>query len=312
MDKQELLNQLTQVADSNKKRVDQYIKMTQSFLKDSPEWNQRHNEIFQEMVKEIQSSRRIKNFAYIAIAVLTILLLVVSTVSFIIHEKSESQQALIESARNAQLALRFTGVHESWLDVTVDPEAVSDPKIKSRMNTILKDFPALGRHYGLGRNKPLSLKRITRNKWLVLPESRDTTQIMGIFEIDENLGKLEFPEQRVELNEAIRYDEVKNFYVKVIEYKRRNPNIPDVVEWSVIFGEKPRNKPIIWLDESESIPINQSINGAIEKEPFVVNHPQWENYYIVTAGIGKLGAEPEEGQKYAWNLTSYVRSLHFN
>lgn len=306
----ELLGQLSSVADSNKKRVDEYIKLSQEYLRDTPGWSPRHDKIFQEMLNEIGDSRRFKNIAFAGIIFLIISLIGVSVVSFVMNKSKESHVALVESARNAQLALKFRGAHESWLDVTVDPEAVSDPQIRERMTKILGDFPSLGRHYGLGPGKPLKLKRQTDSRWLVLPESGDTTQAMGFVRISEELGKVDYSDRRVELGEEIRYSEVSDFYLKIVGYKNRKEDVKDDVEWQVLFGERREDGPIIWMKQPEAV--NQSVNGVYEHEPIVVSDRAWKKIYVVAVGIGKVGTDKKTKTEFAWNLQSYVRSIGLN
>ncbi|RMG23162.1 MAG: hypothetical protein D6732_24995, partial [Methanobacteriota archaeon] len=229
--------------------------------------------------------------------------------SYFITKQKESHIALLETAKNSQLALKFRGVRDSWLEVAVDPDAVSDPALKKRLTKIVEEFPSLGRHYGLGLQKHLKLKRSGFNTWFVLPESNDSSQTLGFIQWRQELGKLDFLNKQVELNEEIRYSEVEDFYIKITGYKRRNPDIPEDVEWSVIFGEKDHSGNIIWT--SESIPVNQSINGIRIKEPIVVSHPKWKRIYVVSIGIGKLGTDPESRKEYAWNLRSFVRAISF-
>lgn len=310
MEEKELLNQLANVAAKSEKRVDKYIELTQKFLKDSPEWTAQHGIIFKEMLNEIQGSRKIKNMAFITIIVLTGLLITISLITFVLNKKSESDQALIETARKAQLAVRLdnpAGSNRNWMEVKVDPEAESDPELKDRMNKILASFPALGRHYGLGKNKSLEVNRRDYHKWLVVPESGDTSQTLGYIRVDQKLGSIDYTNKRVELGEAIRYEEVSDFYVKILSYKRRNPQIPDTVEWNITFGEKEGNQPITWLTEDQAITVNQSANGQIIEEPFYITEPQWQNMYVVSIGVGRLGEKDEK--QFAWYLNSYVRRI---
>lgn len=312
MDEKEILNQIINVADKSEKRVDKYIEITQKFLKGSPEWTEQHGTIFKEMLSEIRSARKIKNIALIAIILLSVLLIAMSIITFVINKKSESDQALIETARKAQLAVRLEnpeGINKTWLDVKVDPEAESDPELKRRMNKILESFPSLGRHYGLGQTKALKVNHKDDYRWVILPESGDTSQTLGFINVDQKLGAVDYTNKQVELSELIRYEEVTNFYVKILDYKRRNPNIPDTVEWHVIFGEQSKENQIVWLDEQDAITINQSPNGRIEKEPFFVNHPQWKNMYVVSMGVGRLGEKDDT--KFAWYLNSFVRRISF-
>jgi hypothetical protein len=233
-----------------------------------------------------------------------------SIITFVINKKSESDQALIETARKAQLAVRLEnpeGINKTWLDVKVDPEAESDPELKRRMNKILESFPALGRHYGLGQNKILRVKHKDNFLWTVLPESGDTTQTLGSLKIDQKLGFIDYLNKRVEVGEAIRYEEVTEFYVKILGYKRRNPQVPDTVEWNVVFGEKTDNNPTFWLSATDAIIIDQSPNGQINEEPFFITYPQWDNMYIVSIGIGRLGEKDDK--EFAWYLNSYVRKI---
>lgn len=310
MKEKELLNQLANVADKSEKRVDKYIEITQKFLKSSPDWTEQHGTIFNEMLSEIRSSRKIKNLALIAIIVLTGLLITVSLISFVLNKKSASDQALIETARKAQLAVRLdnpSGNNRNWMEVKVDPEAESDPELKERMNKILASFPALGRHYGIGKNKSLEVNRRDSQRWLIIPESGDTSQTLGYIRVDQKLGSINYKNKRVELGEAIRYDEVSDFYVKILSEKRRNPEIPDTVEWKISFGEKKGNQPIVWLPDDEAIIINQSSNGRIAEEPFFISHSKWQNIYVVSIGVGRLGEKDEK--KYAWYLNSFVRRI---
>jgi hypothetical protein len=305
MEEKEILNQLVNVADKSEKRVDKYIEITQEFLKNSPDWTEQHGTIFKEMLSEIRSSRKIKNIALIAIIVLTCLLITVSLISFVLNKKSESDQALIETARKAQLAVRLenpNGINKTWLDVKVDPEAESDPELKKRMNKILESFPALGRHYGLGQNKVLKVNHEDSYRWTILPESGDTTQTLGYIKVNQQLGSIDYTNKRVELGEVIRYQEVSDFYVKILSYKRRNPQIPDT--------EKIGNKPIVWLPEDDAITVDQSANGQIIEEPFFITHSKWENMYVVSIGIGRLGEK--DGKEFAWYLNSFVRSINFD
>ncbi len=307
MEANELLNQLNKVAESGEKRIDQYIRMSQQFLKSSPEWNERYNQIFQEMLKEIQVSRKIKNIATGAVIFLVIVLIGVMLSSYFLKKQKDSDIALIETARNAQLALQFRGVTDSWLEVSVDTGAVSDPKLKGRLAKILAEFPSLGRHYGLGLQKHLKLKRNSENTWYVLPETNDVHQVLGFVELHQAFGKVDFLNKRVELNEEIRYDEVNDFYIKITGYKRRNPEIPEDVEWGVIFGEREANGEILW--NTEPVHVNQSINGSYVKEPFVLTHPSWQRIYVVSIGIGRLGTDREIHTDFAWNLRSFVRAF---
>lgn len=310
MKEKELLNQLANVADKSEKRVDKYIEITQKFLKSSPDWTEQHGNIFNEMLGEIRSSRKIKNAALIAIIVLVGLLITVSLISFVLNKKSESDQALLETARKAQLAVRLdnpSGSNKNWMEVKVDPEAESDPELKDRMNTILASFPALGRHYGLGSNKSLQVTRRDLHRWLIIPESGDTSQTLGYIRVDQKLGSINYKNKRVELGEAIRYDEVNDFYVKILSYKRRNPEIPDTVEWNISFGEKNDSQSIVWLTDEEAITINQSANGRISEEPFFISNPKWENMYLVSIGAGRLGEKDEK--QFAWYLNSFVRRI---
>ena len=98
--------------------------------------------------------------------------------------------------------------------------------------------------------------------------------------------------------------------MKILSYKRRNPQIPDTVEWNIVFGEKIGNKPIVWLSEDDAITINQSANGQIIEEPFFITHSKWENMYVVSIGIGRLGEK--DGKEFAWYLNSFVRSINFD
>lgn len=310
MQEKELLNQLTNVADKSEKRVDKYIEITQKFLKGSPEWTEKHGTIFKEMLSEIRGARKIKNIALIAIIILSALLIIMSIITFVINKKSESDQALIETARKAQLAVRLenpTGSNKTWLEVKVDPEAESDPELKNLMNKILESFPALGRHYGLGQNKVLKVNHKDDYLWAVLPESGDTTQTLGFIRIDQKLGFIDYTNKRVELGEAIRYEETPDFYVKILGYKRRNPQIPDTVEWNVVFGEKTGNKSISWMSDDDAVTINQSANGLIREEPFFITHSKWENMYVVSVGIGRLGEK--NNNEFAWYLNSFVRKI---
>jgi len=310
MKEKELLNQLANVADKSEKRVDKYIEITQKFLKNSPDWTEQHGTIFNEMLSEIRSSRKIKNVALIAIIVLSGLLITVSLISFVLNKKSASDQALIETARKAQLAVRLdnpSGNNRNWMEVKVDPEAESDPELKERMNKILVSFPALGRHYGIGKNKSLEVNRRDYSRWLIVPESGDTSQTLGFIRVDQKLGSVNYKNKQVELREAIRYDEVSDFYVKILSFKRRNPQIPDTVEWNISFGEKKGNQPIAWLPDDEAITINQSSNGRIAEEPFFISHIKWQNIYIVSIGVGRLGEKDEK--QFAWYLNSFVRRI---
>lgn len=310
MEEKELLNQLVNVADKSEKRVDKYMEITQKFLKASPDWTEQHGTIFKEMLSEIRDARKIKNIAFVAIIVLSALLITMSIVTFVINKKSESDQALIETARKAQLAVRLEnpeGMNKTWLDVKVDPEAESDPELKQQMNKILESFPALGRHYGLGQNKELMVKHKDNLLWTVLPESGDTTQTLGFIKVDQKLGSVDYTNKRVELGEAIRYEEVSDFYVKILGYKRRNPQIPDTVEWSLVFGEKIGNKPISWMSDDNAVTIDQSANGLIKEEPFFITQSKWENMYVVSVGIGRLGEK--DNKEFAWYLNSFVRKI---
>jgi hypothetical protein len=262
------------------------------------------------MLSEIRSARKIKNIAFVAIIVLSALLITMSIITFVINKKSESDQALIETARKAQLAVRLEnpkGMNKTWLDVKVDPEAESDPELKQRMNKILESFPALGRHYGLGQDKVLKVSHKDDYRWNVLPESGDTTQTLGFIKVDQKLGSVDYTNKRVELGEAIRYEEVTVFYVKILGYKRRNPQIPDTVEWSVVFGEKTESNQIIWLAPNDAIIINQSPNGQIREEPFFITHSKWSNIYVVSVGVGRLGEKDDK--EFAWYLNSSVRKI---
>lgn len=307
MEANELLNQLNKVAEGGEKRIDQYIRMSQQFLESSPEWNERYNQIFQEMLREIHSSRKIKNIASGAVIILVIVLIGVMLSAYFLKKQKDSDIALIETARNAQLALQFRGVTDSWLEVSVDTGAVTDPTLKERLTKILSEFPSLGRHYGLGLQKHLKLKRISDNTWYVLPESNDIQQVLGFVQLHQLFGKIDFLNKRVELNEEIRYDEVNDFYIKITGYKRRNPDVPEDVEWSVIFGEREANGEILW--NREPVHVNQSINGNRVKEPFVVTHPSWRRIYVVSLGIGRLGTDMEIHTNFAWNLRSFVRAF---
>jgi hypothetical protein len=310
MKEKELLNQLANVADKSERRVDKYIEITQKFLKNSPDWTEQHGTIFNEMLGEIRSSRKIKNAALIAIIVLAGLLITVSLISFVLNKKSESDQALLETARKAQLAVRLdnpSGSNRNWMEVKVDPEAESDPELKDRMNTILVSFPALGRHYGLGKNKSLKVDREDYYRWLIIPESGDTSQTLGYIRVDQKLGSINFKNKRVEKGEAIRYNEVSDFYVRILDFKRRNPQIPDTVEWNIIFGEKKGSQPIVWLPDDEAITVNQSANGRIAEEPFFISHPKWQNMYVVSIGVGRLGEKDDK--QFAWYLNSFVRRI---
>ncbi|GEM_PF-5481438 len=307
MEANELLNQLNKVAEGGEKRIDQYIRMSQQFLQSSPEWNERYNQIFQEMLKEIHVSRKIKNIASGAVIFLVIVLIGVMLSAYFLKKQKDSDIALIETARNAQLALQFRDVTDSWLEVSVDTGAVTDPRLKGRLTKILAEFPSLGRHYGLGLQKHLKLKRNSNDTWYVLPESNDTHQVLGFVQLHQGFGKLDFLKKRVELNEEIRYDEVNDFYIKIIGYKRRNPDVPEDVEWSVIFGEREATGEIIW--NMEPIHVNQSINGTRIKESFVTTHPSWRRFYVVSIGIGRLGTDPATHTNFAWNLRSFVRAF---
>ena len=111
----------------------------------------------------------------------------------------------------------------------------------------------------------------------------------------------------MEVGESIRYEEVPDFYIKILGYKRRNPQIPDTVEWNIVFGEKTGNKPIDWLSDDDAVTINQSANGLITEEPFFITHPKWENMYVVFVGIGRLGEK--DNKEFAWYLNSFVRRI---
>ncbi len=72
--------------------------------------------------------------------------------------------------------------------------------------------------------------------------------------------------------------------------------------WEVRFSEN----GVLW---SKSYFLAKTNKGDIEALPYLVYEEGWKGVHFVAIGIGRYGED--DGNQYAWQVKSFVRSIQF-
>jgi len=314
MEEKFLLDTMLEVASGQEKRIDNYLKSIQTFLKGSKDWTQQHEDIFNEMLKEVRTSRLVKIGSIIAAAVIVVTFIVILIVSGSQDIRIKSNERMINLIRNSQLAVKLKNDRNpNGMAVEIDLGSLKR-KGKVKDAEILKEVSILGRHYGLNPDRNLKLRNQSNNrslKFQVFPESCDKEQPLGTIEIRERNSFLDQESAPVRIGEVIFFPDLSNFCIQVSNCRvittTRGPDNEYGVLWKVKFGERKDEDNIVY---SQEYPINKTPDGRIETRPIWIYNSRWENFYVVTVGIGRLGNENNE--RLAWNLKSFARQFTVN
>ena len=314
MEETELLKNIVEMAEKEGKRVDSYISLISDYLRrNSAHWTTQHEKIFDEMLNEIQSSRKYRKMAYIGVAVLMCVSLVLGISNVITEHAKKNNEQLIQDIKNSQLAVRLEPSRYG-LAVVYDKDslAVKSDVLKQKAEKLYRQVGTLGIHYDLGPERELKTKIMRGDSlgWLVCPAGLDEKQVLGKIILAEKHDVL--ARDLIQQGVDIHFPDLENFFVSLSGYEshtRPKAGKPEEMEqyikWKVRFGEKNNDS----IDFSEDYEIPQTDSGRIEVEPFLVRNPRWRHFYILTVGLGRLGED--SGRIQAWNLNSVVRRFGF-
>ena len=305
----ELLEHLHQLNSDNEKEADKYLMGIQAFLKESSgkKWTPQHEAVFALLQKRIVDSSFYKKLFMSVSAVLLLAALFFGGRFSFSWEDYMSQSALLQMAKSSTLPLKLEQLdpEKKFLTVKIAEDfADFDEGQRVELTGLVKKFPTLGRHYSLGENARLTPQLLPASRELLVREPAGLTPL-GKIDLVESSGAI-WPStginallarQQFKLGEPVQYrkdGQPIDFYLAVMGIEKDT--------WEVRFSEN----GTLW---SRSYYLQKTNRGDIEEPPYLVLEEGWQGMHVVALGIGRYGEE--EGEGYAWQVKSFVRTVGF-
>lgn len=319
-DPQNPMDRLEKIYESGNKRIDQYLDGLRSFYQQQGELSPTAEKIFDEMQREVNQTRTIRN---VAIG----LVLALGCVAAFLFFKKENQDIkqdnysfLLEKIKSSNLPLHLAANPNGSLSVVIDQNADLSARELRELEEIQEAVPTLGQINFLGSAKRLSanmeLDRDDNVFYRVSPPSSQDIQIgklqvrweQGAIGLGRNSSVVEDNPQ-YELSEP--YDYIDNFksmdfVVRILSYDKGTKS------WKFQFGER-QGGEIVW-DNQHNYQIPKSPNGRIQTRPIIAACQEWKNMYVVAIGIGEWGVGESDVTeiKYAWNVNSFAQKIRLD
>lgn len=301
-----ILNKLDDISTKKDKRVDNYITGLREVLKENTEnWNDRHDLVFNEMVKEVRTSRLIGFISSIGVFVSICFIFI-----YIFILVPNQRKNLVENIKEANIPIKFVPSNNLKNQLRVEYD-VSDLKGNQLEFLNKLNLDKLGIYTGLGEDALLYLEKSKEPlEWLVTPMGRKN-EVIGKIKVAKDIGSLDRLNS-MKINDSISHNNLSEVYLmyskapsgKWTEHTEENPN-----DYNFQYGIKENGK-IIWNDP---IIVKSSLGGKILRGPFLLSHNEWENIYIVNIAAGNYGSlETDTGLiPIVYNITSKVQKINF-
>ena len=307
-DIQTLIDRLNEISRSKDHRIDTYVEALQEFLKEESEWSERHDAVFNLMLKEVKSDRFVRLCAVLGVVVLSFVLVCGGIYSWYRSRAQVDRQELVNALTAAQLPLKFEPESNGQLFVVFDDNTASEQQ--DALLGTLTDI-RLGHYPGLGERVPLGLSPEPSDTWTVTPQNRPD-QIIGRIRIIQSSGLIDRLDQ-VNLDASMPHTDLNELYVKIVRVPEQWTEAENAgpVQYQARYGVMTMGN-IVWDDTA--VTFRSSADGNVPRGPFYLSHPRWRDIYVVTIAAGHWGRRVPDQPASAviYRFSSIARVLRLN
>ena len=309
LDTSALIADLREISESRDHRIDKYIKWLQSFLEEGADLSEQHKRVFDLMLQEVSSDRRVRRFAFSGIAILVFVVILGGALSWYFERERVNRQELLTTIGLARLPLRFVD-EDGQLFAVIDANAIIGDDSQRELAASLENV-RFGQYPGLGKDIPLGVSSVGRDTWTVTPQNRGDQHI-GVLRVSPRRGAIDRLNS-VNLNTAVAHNEIGELHVKIVSVPEQwtEASGEESVQYRASYGVRQSDGDILW--DNETITFDSSSGGNTPRGPFYVSHPRWPAIYVVTIAAGHWGQESEErATAVVYRFSSIAQALKLN